>query len=75
MTKEGYILKGLDVIDIASIASRKNKKFLAIGLQRLEEDLGKDSKEFQRARKIYLDTFNEYTRSLMRTFFDDIEGL
>jgi len=69
----GHIIQGLDTIDAAKIISKKNSKFLAIGLQELEESLDKDSEEFNTIRKLFLDNFNDYTRSIMRIIFGEIE--
>ena len=69
----GHIIQGLDTIDVAKIISKKNSKFLAIGLQELEESLDKNEKNFNNIRKIFLDNFNDYTRSIMRIIFGDIE--
>ena len=69
----GHIIQGLDTIDVAKIISKKNSKFLAIGLQELEESLDKNEKNFNNIRKIFLDNFNDYTRSIMRVIFGDIE--
>jgi len=67
------IIQGLDLLDIVSYISRKNKKFQAIVLSEVEEVLDKDSQEYQLIRKIILDNFNNYTRSVVRTIFGDIE--
>ena len=69
----GHIIQGLDTIDVAKIVSKKNSKFLAIGLQELEESLDKTQPNFSNIRKIFLDNFNDYTRSIMRVIFGDIE--
>ena len=69
----GHIIQGLDTIDVAKIISKKNSKFLAIGLQELEETLDKNEENFGVVRKIFLDNFNDYTRSIMRIIFGDIE--
>lgn len=69
----GHIIQGLDTIDVAKIISKKNSKFLAIGLQELEESLDKTQPNFSNIRKIFLDSFNDYTRSIMRVIFGEIE--
>jgi hypothetical protein len=68
---EGKVIQGLDIIDLIVIVGQKNKKFTAITLQEIEEVLGKDSKEYSAVRKIVLDCFNNYTRSIMRSIFGD----
>lgn len=70
---QGVIIQGLDLIDITTFISKKNKKFQAILLADLEEVLGRDSEEFAIVRKLVLDGFNNYTRSIVRAIFGDIE--
>jgi len=67
----GEIIQGLDVVDLLGFVQRKNKTFQAILLYDLEELLGKDSPEFKAARKLVLDSYNNYTRSLLRIIFGD----
>lgn len=68
-------IEGLDLVDVVDFVTRKKNKFAAICLSELEEVMDKDSKEFKIMRKIVLDTLNDYTRSIMRILFGDIEGL
>lgn len=68
-------IEGLDVVDVVKYISRKKDKFIAIVLADLEEVMEKDSNEYKYVRKVFLDGFNDYTRSIMRTFFGSIEGL
>ncbi len=69
------IIEGLDVIDVVRYITRKKDKFLAIALAELEETMEKDSNEYKYVRKVFLDAFNDYTRSILRTIFGNIEGL
>lgn len=77
----GRIIQGMDLIDVLKFIARKNRKFQAVILTELEEifdnskidGLGRDSKEFHLIRKLFLDGWNDYTRSVMRTIFGDIE--
>lgn len=73
--KPEVIIEGLDVIDVVRFITRKKDKFLAIALAELEETMEKDSNEYKFVRKVFLDAFNDYTRSILRTIFGDIEGL
>ena len=73
MDRNGIIIQGLDPLDLTQLISRKNRKFMAIGLQEIEEILGKDTEEFKHVRQAYLNTFNNYTRSVVRAIFGDIE--
>jgi hypothetical protein len=69
--ENGKVIQGLDIIDLILVVGQKNKKFTAIALQEIEEVLGKDSEEYKTIRKIFLDSFNNYTRSVMRSIFGD----
>lgn len=66
-------IDGLDLFDLISFISKKNKRFIAVMLADTEDILGKDSPEYQQMRKIILDGFNDYTRSIVRIVFGDIE--
>ena len=72
----GEIIQGLDVVDIQHFVGRKNRKFQAVILNEIEDALGKDTEEFQKVRKLILDGFNEYTRSILRIIFgNDLENV
>ena len=73
MGKQVVEIDGLDLFDLISFISKKNKRFLAIMLAEVEEIVGKDSEEYQLLRKVILDGFNDYTRSIVRIIFGDIE--
>ncbi|MHA1950294.1 MAG: hypothetical protein ACW99G_14720 [Candidatus Thorarchaeota archaeon] len=75
---ESHVVQGLAPIEIIKFIDKKKKRFLAIGLNDLEQicetfGISKDSDEFQLVRKLILDLVNEYTRSLMVIIFGDIE--
>ena len=65
----GEIKIGLDLVDLVHGISRKNKKFSAILLSDMENILGKDSDQFKEIRALVLDSYNAYTRSLLRIIF------
>lgn len=69
------IIDGLNMFDVINLISRKNRRYMANALDELEEILGKDSEQFVKARKIVLDTMNDYTRSVFVTLFGNIEGI
>ena len=71
-TKE-VLIEGLDVIDVLGEVSRKNRKFAAIFLNELDEIIP-DIETKKKIRKLYLDTLNNYSRSIVRMIFGDIEG-
>jgi len=69
------IIDGLNMFDVINLISRKNRRYMANALDELEEILGKDSEQFIAARKVVLDTMNDYTRSVFVTLFGNIEGI
>jgi hypothetical protein len=69
------IIDGLNMFDVINLISRKNRRYMANALDELEEILGKDSEQFIGARKVVLDTMNDYTRSVFVTLFGNIEGI
>lgn len=73
MAKNGVILQGVDILDTIGYLAVKNKRFQATVLNQLEEILGKDNDEFNKVRKIYLDSSNNFLRSVIKIIFGDIE--
>lgn len=63
------LIQGLDPLDVAGFVSKKNKKYQAVLLQDIEEILGRDTQEFAAIRKLVLDSYNNYTRSVLRVIF------
>lgn len=72
--REGVIIQGLDIVDVIRIIDKKKNKFLAISLQEIEE-INLDEKDFEIVRKVFLDSLNDFTRSVMRALLGDIEVL
>jgi hypothetical protein len=70
---EGVIIQGLDLEDIIGFIEKKNKKFQAITLSEYEEVMDRNTAEFRAIRKITLDNYNNYTRSVVRAIFGEIE--
>jgi uncharacterized linocin/CFP29 family protein len=66
---DGEIIQGLDLKDLVLLIDKKSGKFQAILLQDIEGVISKDSPEFKQVRKLVLDSYNEYTRSVMRAIF------
>ena len=69
MGSETKAIQGVDIIDLIVDVGQKNKKFAAQTLQEIELVVDKDSAEYKQIRKIVLDCFNNYTRSIMRSVF------
>jgi hypothetical protein len=68
-------IEGLDVIDVLKYIGKKRNKFLALILAELESTLDKNSEEYKVIRKVILDGVNDYTRSLLRILFGNVEGM
>jgi len=67
------IINGLDAIDTITFIRKKTKRFQALLLDDVENVIDKDSEDFIKVRKLILDYFNDYTRSIIRLIFGDIE--
>ena len=70
---DGVIIQGLDLQEIIGFIEKKNKKYQAITLSEFEEVMDRNSAEFRAIRKVTLDNYNNYTRSLVRAIFGDVE--
>lgn len=68
-------IDGLDMVDVIDFVGNKKNKFIAIMLDDVEMKFPANSEEHKFMRKVILDGMNDYTRSLLRIFFGDIEGL
>lgn len=69
------IIQGLDLLEVIGFIAKKNRRYQAMSLQDLEEIIPKDSEEFRKIRKLFLDGYNDYTRAILRIIFGDIEFL
>jgi len=63
----------VDIIDVIRSVGKKSKKHQAKVLQEAERHIQKGSAEFEEFRKFFLDEQNNFTRSVMRDIFGDIE--
>jgi hypothetical protein len=70
-----HIIQGIDPIEVVEFIRQKNRKYQAMTLADIEEILGKDDPKYQKVRKVILDYFNNYERSILRLIFGtDFEG-
>lgn len=69
------VIEGVSAIDWISSLRTKNKRYIAESLAELEKVLPPDSEEFIKTRKIFLDGFNNFTRSMLIDLIGNIEGL
>jgi len=69
------ITRAFDLIDILGLIKRKQRRYLALLLNDVEELMYEEPEKYTILRKILLDYFNDYTRSIFRILMgDDIEG-
>jgi len=71
--KGEVVISGLDIFDVETLLSTKNRKFQKLALDDLEQIVKKDNPLYGKIRKLILDYFNDYTRSVCRIIFGDIE--
>jgi len=67
----GVIIEGLNVLEIVKFLGNKNKKYLAITLNNIEDVLDPNTEEYKLIRKEVLDGFNEFTRAIVEVLFGD----
>ncbi len=70
----GKEFEGLTELEIVKLINKKKKRYCAIALNDLEEEVT-DEAQFKRVRKILLDTMNGYTRSMFTVFNINVEGI
>ena len=72
MSKEiGVIIEGLNVLEVVKFLNDKNKKYLAITLNNIEDILDPSTEEYKLVRKEVLDGLNEFTRAIVEVLFSD----
>jgi hypothetical protein len=70
---DGDEISGLDIIDIIRVLTRKSKAYQRLMLTDLEQVVS-DPQQFKIVKKICLDAFNDYVRSVSRSLVgEDIE--
>jgi len=72
MTDDGKIFQEVDVTTVLREIWTKNKVLHAKVLSELEKHIT-DPEEFKKVRAYVLDEQNDYTRSIIRLIFGDIE--
>lgn len=70
---QNRIVQEVDIVEIIRSVGKRNKRIQAKLLQEIEKHLDKGSPEYDELRKFILDEVNNYTRSIMRDIFGDIE--
>jgi len=70
----GKDFQGLTELEIVKLIQKKKKRYCAIALNELEEEIN-DPELFKRVRKIFLDSMNNYTRSMFTVVGISVEGI
>lgn len=73
MSSEG-LDKGLTEIEIIKLINKRKKRYCAIALNDLEEEI-QDQELFKKVRKILLDNMNSFTRSVFTVVGISVEGI
>jgi hypothetical protein len=63
------IMQSLDLLDAVQFIDRKTKVYIATLLGDIEPILGKDTEEFKQVRKLILDSFNGFKKSVLMIIF------
>jgi len=66
--------QGLTEIEIVKLINKRKKRYCAIALNDLEEEIN-DPEVFKKVRKIFLDNINSFTRSVFTVIGIDVEGI
>ena len=69
----GAVFIGFDILDLVSFISRLTKRYQANLLADIETSTNVDSEDYRVIRKLVLDSTNNFSRSLVKTIFGDIE--
>lgn len=67
----GVIIEGLNILEVVKFLRNKNKKYLAITLNNIEDVIDPNSDDYRLIRKEVLDGFNEFTRAIVEVLFGD----
>lgn len=66
--------QGLTELEIVKLINKRKKRYCAIALNDLEEDI-QDQELFKKVRKIFLDNMNGFTRSVFTVVGINVEGI
>lgn len=70
---KGQIIQSVDVEDVIKFNLKKASRLQAVFLSDLESIIDKDSEEFTKIRKLFLDISNAQKRAFLSSVFGDIE--
>jgi hypothetical protein len=70
----GNEFQGLSELEIVKLLNKKKKRYCAIALGELEEEIS-DPELFKKVRKILLDNMNGFTRSTFTVIGIQVEGI
>jgi hypothetical protein len=69
----GAVFIGFDILDLVSFISRLTKRYQANLLADIETSTTVSTEDYRVIRKLVLDSTNNFSRSLVKTIFGDIE--
>ncbi len=70
-----FVINNVSILDVIQFVSKKNGRYIATMLSRVEDIIPPDSETFQEVRKIVLDGMNDFSRAILIEIFGNIEGL
>lgn len=70
-----FVINNVSIFDVIKFVGKKNGRYIATMLSRIEEIIPPDSENFQEVRKIVLDGMNDFSRAILIEIFGNIEGL
>lgn len=70
-----FVINNVSILDVIQFVSKKNGRYIATMLARIEDIIPPDSETFQEVRKIVLDGMNDFSRAILIEIFGNIEGL
>jgi len=74
MERKQELEGGLTELEIVRMIDKKKKKYCAIALGELEEEI-QDQEQFKKVRKIVLDNMNSFTRGIFTVVGISVEGV
>ena len=66
-------INGLDIVGVQAAIDRRKGRYISLLLTDLESVLSEE--DYKVARKLILDNFNDFCRSVFRILFGEVEGL
>jgi len=71
--KTTVYFQGIDVLDLVGFIGRLTKRYQANLLTEIEDVVDPSSDEYSQIRKLVLDSTNNFSRSVVKVIFGDVE--